>query len=143
MWPRRSLRRRRASNTGFALVEVLVTIAILAIVGSITYASLGQRAPALARSEAGEIALLLQRARLEAAERGRPVEISWDAQTRRFIAGAHSHDLARGVSGPAEPLRLTIAPTGASPGLVFEVTADGYVVTVRLDGLTGRVARAS
>lgn len=135
--------RRRAGTTGFALVEVLVTVAIVVMIGALSFATMGNRGPSLARTEAGEIALVLQRARMEAAERGRAVEIRWNAEDQTLIAGSSTHVMRRGVEGPAEAFTLTLQPTGQSDGLTLPVTASGYAVEVTLDWLTGRVATTS
>lgn len=135
--------RRRAHTRGIALVEVLVTITIVVMIGALSFATMGKRGPSLARAEAGEIALVLQRARMEAAERGRAVSISWDGDTQTLVAGSSTHVLRRGVEGPSEPLAITLEPTGQSTGLTLPVTAGGYRVEVTLDWLTGRVRQSS
>lgn len=135
--------RRRSTARGMALIEVLVTITIVVMIGGLTFATMGNRGPSLARAEAGQIALVLQRARMEAAERGRAVEIRWDGDSQTLVAGSATHVLRRGVEGPSEPLTITLQPTGQSDGLTLPVTADGYRVDVTLDWLTGRVRQTS
>ncbi|MEO0370117.1 MAG: hypothetical protein AAF231_01545 [Pseudomonadota bacterium] len=124
-------------------MEVLVTITIVVMIGAVSFATFGNRGPALARAEAGEISLILQRARMEAAEQGRAVEIRWDDRTQTLTAGSATHVMRPGVEGPAEPLTLTLQPTGQSDGLTLAVTAGGYAVEVTLDWLTGRVRTTS
>ncbi len=135
--------RRRRSSRGLALIEVLVTLTIVVMIGALSFATFGKRGPALARAEAGEVALVLQRARMEAAERGRAIEIRWAADTQTLIAGSSTHVLRRGVEGPQDPITITLQPTGQSEGLSLPVTAGGYVVEITLDWLTGRVRQSS
>ena len=135
--------RRRAHARGLALVEVLVTITIVVMIGALGFATFGKQGPSLARSEAGQIALILQRARMEAAERGRAVEIRWVGDAQTLIAGSSRHVLRRGVTGPERAFEIILQPTGQSDGLMLPVTAGGYSVQVTLDWLTGRVQQSS
>ena len=139
---RRSIRRRRGSR-GLALIEVLVTLTIVVMIGALSFATFGKQGPSLARAEAAEIALVLQRARMEAAELGQAVEIRWQADTQTLLAGSGSHQLRRGVEGPRMPIEVTLQPTGQSEGLVLPVVAGGFRVEVTLDWLTGRERSAS
>ncbi len=136
-------KRRRAGAKGLALVEVLVTITIVVMIGALSFATMGNRGPGLARAEAAEIALILQRARMEAAELGRAVEIHWDADDQTLTAGSAHHVLRRGTTGPSEPLTIILQPTGQSDGLTLPVTANGFAVEVTLDWLTGTVRQSS
>lgn len=135
--------RRRGASRGIALIEVLVTLTIVVMIGALSFATFGKRGPALVRAEAAEVALVLQRARMEAAERGQPVEIRWQADTRTLVAGSGRHQLRTGVEGPSDPLQVTLQPTGQSEGLILPVTADGFRVEITLDWLTGKVRSAS
>ena len=140
---RRSNIRRRPGSRGLALIEVLVTLTIVVMIGALSFATFGKQGPALARAEAAEVAMVLQRARMEAAERGHAVEIRWEARTRTLSAGTSSHQLRRGVEGPVDTIEITLQPTGQSDGLTLPVTAGGYRVEVTLDWLTGKVRQSS
>lgn len=120
-----------------------MTLTILALIGALSFASFGQQGPALARAEAAQVALVLQRARLEAAERGQAVEVRWEARAQTLHAGSSQHALRRGVTGPGQPFAITLQPTGQSEGLRLPLEAAGFAVEVTLDWLTGRVAQRS
>ena len=124
-------------------MEVLVTITIVVMIGALSFATFGQRGPSLARAVAGQIALVLQRARMEAAERGLPVAIRWDAEAQTLPAGSTTHVMRRGVTGPEEGVEILMQPTGQSEGFTLPARAGGFEVEVTLDWLTGRVRRTS
>ena len=131
--------RRRSGQKGFATVEVLVAVAVLVIVGTLGVLTLGNRDSAVLRSEAADVALFLQQARLRAAESGQPVAVVFDDRTNTLISDGRSHVLAPRVSGAAVPARLRISPSGENDGMTLTLAAGEVRTRVRLDWLTGRV----
>lgn len=132
-------RRRRTGQKGFATVEVLVAVAVIVIVGTLGFLTFGNRDTARLRSEAADVALFLQQARLRAAESGQPVAVAFDDRSGALTSGTRSYVLDGGVRGSAAPARLRIAPSGENDGLILTLAAGDARTRVRLDWLTGRV----
>ncbi len=130
---------RRRSDAGFATVEVLVTVAIVVIVSTISITALGRSDRARLQTEVADIALVLQQARLLAAERGRPVAISYTSRTQTLTTPYQSHTLGSRVSSPNDDAELTIRPSGENDGLVLVLVSGDLSREVELDWLTGQI----
>ncbi|HEX2254400.1 MAG TPA: GspH/FimT family pseudopilin, partial [Thermoanaerobaculia bacterium] len=109
--PRRSRRRRRA---GFTLLELIVSLAILAVVTAVALpAVLGTTARLRLRSAAGEVATALRAARLHAVrhathvavrlETGGPGAVRWMLYRDGDGDGVLSRDIAAGTDPAVEP----------------------------------------
>jgi Tfp pilus assembly protein FimT len=140
MWKaKRQNRRCSATNKGFATVEVLVTVAIVMLIGTISIMALGRSDRAVLQDDVASIALALQQARLQAAETGRPVAVVFSQDDRTLTAGSLEHTLARGVSSPNETTRIFIRPSGENEGLDLLLVSGTHSRAVELDWLTGQV----
>ncbi|WP_373636826.1 Tfp pilus assembly protein FimT/FimU [Yoonia sp. BS5-3] len=140
MWKaKRPFSGRRNGSRGFATVEVLVTVAIVILIGSISILAFGRSDRAALQDDVAGIALALQQARLEAAETGRSVAVEFDADDGILRAGRAEHTLSRGVSSTNETTRLQIRPSGENEGLALELVAGEVSRIVELDWLTGQI----
>lgn len=130
--------RRRAR--GFALVEVLVAMAIVVSIGTLSYLTLSGRSDrARVEADAAGIALFLQQTRMRALEQGQPVEIVLKADEGILAAGATRHPLPEGVILSPTAARIVMRPSGESNGLVLEIARGDARAGITLDWLTGRV----
>lgn len=133
---------------GFTLVEMLVTLAVLALALTLASRSLGgiaagQRPARLSGAIAGEIGLL----RAEALRTGRSASLVFDAAGGRFLSsrpGAAPIPAPLHVTVEAagrEPGEIRLLPDGSSTGgrIVLRDAAARSVVSV--SALTGRVRR--
>ncbi len=134
-----STNRRRSAAQGFATVEILVAVAIVVLIGSISILALGRSDRALLQDEVAAISLALQQARLQAAETGQPVEVEYSVDDKTLRAGVAEHTLARGVTSPNETTRIFIRPSGENEGLTLELVAGDLSRSVQLDWLTGQI----
>ncbi|GFE66492.1 GspH/FimT family pseudopilin [Litoreibacter roseus] len=132
-------RRRRRGQGGFATLEVLVTVAVVLLVGTVSIFAMGQSDGARLRADAAAIALMLQQARLEAVESGKPVSVEYSKDTRSLVTARSQHTLSRGVDSDSPSRRVTIRPSGESRGFAISLKAGPRTQTVHLDWLTGRV----
>ncbi|MEL6682948.1 MAG: hypothetical protein AAFQ09_09920 [Pseudomonadota bacterium] len=137
MWKARQ--RKRALTGGFATVEVLVAVAIVVLIGTISILALGRSDRATLQSDVASIALVLQQARLQAAESGQPVLIEFSEENKTLRGGVAQHTLNRVVSSPTESARVFIRPSGENEGLNLVLVAGPHERAVELDWLTGRV----
>lgn len=131
--------RRRGAAQGFATVEILVTVAIVILIGSISILALGRSDRALLQDDLAAISLALQQARLQAAETGQPVEVAFTQDDQTLRAGVAEHVLSRGVTSPNETTRVFIRPSGENEGLTLELVAGDLTRSVQLDWLTGQI----
>ncbi len=137
---------------GFTLVEMLVTLAVLALALTLASRSLGgmpagQRPARLSGALAAEIGLL----RAEALRTGRSASLVFDAAGGRFLssrpgatpiaAPVHVTVEAAGREQDAQPGEIRLLPDGSSTGgrIVLRDAAARSVVSV--SALTGRVRR--
>ncbi|OGN46949.1 MAG: type II secretion system protein GspH [Caulobacterales bacterium RIFCSPHIGHO2_12_FULL_68_13] len=138
---RARLQRRR---TGFTLVELMVTVAVIGLAAGAVALSLPDPRPAVGL-EAEQFAARLSRAREEAILTNRPVAA--DADTAGY--GFSSFDgavwtplngvfIARtwgeGVAAPADPVRIVFDPTGVADPARVRLTRDNQSRTVTVDG---------
>lgn len=124
---------------GLATVEVLVAVAIVLMVGTVSILTFGGNDRGQVRSEAADIALFLQQSRMRALEMGRPVEIILSADDGNLRTGAATHHFAEGIAVSPDNARLVLDPTGASDGLALTLRKGDQTAQVVLDWLTGRV----
>ena len=140
MWKaKRHTGRRSANAKGFATIEVLVTVAIVVLIGTISILALGRSDRAALQGDVASIALALQQASLHAAETGRSVEIEYTQDSRTLRAGVTEHTLTRGVTSPNETTRIFIRPSGENEGLDLLLVAGDHSRSVELDWLTGQI----
>ncbi|MCY4336427.1 MAG: prepilin-type N-terminal cleavage/methylation domain-containing protein [Litoreibacter sp.] len=134
------MRRRRAHSTqGYALIEMLVAMAIVVIIGTLAFLAFGNQDQRRLNAEAAEIALHLQTARMRALEAGRPIEIVVASEQGVIDAGGAQLALPDDLRISPQSAELILQPSGGSPGLVLELSRNAARKTVSLDWLTGRV----
>lgn len=131
--------RRRAGDQGFATVEVLVAVAIVVLIGTVSILALGRSDRAALQSDVASVALVLQQARLQAAETGQPIAVEYSQADQTLKAGFAEHTLERGVTSPNETTRIFIRPSGENEGLNLVLVAGDHSRSVELDWLTGQV----
>lgn len=73
---------------GFTLLEVIITIAVLGVLFGLGIMSFSQPR---ARLYSDQVASQIRQARIEAIKRNRPIAVTWDAATSRFLT---RHDTA-------------------------------------------------
>lgn len=138
MWKVRRPARGR-SALGFAAVEMLVTVAIVVLIGTISIFALGRTDKAQLENDVASIALMFQQARLQAAETGRPVEVIYSQPDMSVTTPVETHIFGRGVTSPTESATIIIRPSGESEGLELELVSGDLSRTVGVDWLTGQV----
>lgn len=137
---RRSTPTRKSQQTrGFAAVEMLVTVAIVVLIGTLAIFLLGRSDRAQLQNDAAEIALILQQARLQAAESGRPVEVQYSQRDRSISTPTAVYEFGRGVTSDTESARIIIRPSGENEGLDLVLAAGDFTRAVELDWLTGQI----
>ena len=137
MWKARP--HRTCNARGFAAVEMLVTVAIVVLIGTVAIFALGRTDRAQLQDNAAEIALVLQQARLQAAETGRPVEVMYSQEERSIATPTALHEFSRGVTSSTESARVVIRPSGESEGLDLVLLSGDLTRSVELDWLTGQI----
>lgn len=138
MWKVRPHRRPRGA-LGFAMVEVLVTVAIIVLIGATAIFALGRSDRAQLQNEVAEIALVLQQARLQAAETGRSVEVVYSQQDGSLATPTQQHQFGRGVTSATKSTRILIRPSGENDGLYLVLVAGDFTRSIELDWLTGQI----
>ncbi len=121
------------------MVEVLVTVAIVVLVGTIAILAMGRSDRAQLENDAAAIALVLQQARLQAAETGRPVEVIYSEEARSLSTPTQTHVFGRGVTSPTDSARILIRPSGENEGFDLVLVAGDLTRSVALDWLTGQI----
>lgn len=128
---------------GFTLIEMLVVLAVLALVSGILYPALDK---ALRRqafvSACADVDALLRRARAEAMRRGSPIRIAAASDRRGLVSPAGEARLPAGA-GLAMPLRgLAFFPDGSALGGVVTVTDRGRARRWSVESPTGAILRS-
>lgn len=136
--------RRRDAHAGFSMIEMLVAVAILGMVATAGMMAIGNRDSANLRREAHELAMTLNRARLDAARLGRSVTLRYDSRQHTLFTGASKMKVAdtvsvRNVLDNRGGFELTLSPSGTSEGLLAALNLSESALWLTLDPLTGRV----
>lgn len=136
MRPISAARRRR--DRGFALVEVLVALAIVAGIGVVSFIAFsGGSDRARVQSDAAEIALFLQQSRMRALETGQPVTLRI---ADGIMSNAHSEiQMSPGTQVAPSEAELTLRPSGENDGLALTLSRGATRANITIDWLTGRV----
>lgn len=137
MWKAR--RRSRTATRGFAAVEVLVTVAIVVLIGTVAIFALNRTDRVQLENDVAAVALALQQARLQAAETGTPVEVIFSQPDQSLSTPTQTLTFGRGVTSPTDSARILLRPSGESEGLEITLVAGEMSRTVGVDWLTGQV----
>lgn len=143
------------SARGFTLLELIVTLAVLAIAAAVVAPAIGRGSDSLkARADVAGFAATLRHAREKAINGQRPHRVEVDTETHRMsiIAPPAAADdkevretrtLSTRLTIEASPTpAVTFDPRGISSGAEFKLTSGGIVYLVSVDRLTGRVKSA-
>ena len=142
----RCLSARRVRRSGFTLVELLMTVAIIGLAAGAVVLSVPDPRPSVA-ADAERFAARLSRAREEAVLSNRPVAVETTAAGYRFSVfdGADWSPLTDGPFGqerwsegvsvaPADPVRVVFDPTGVAEPATLTLGRDGQTARVEIDG---------
>lgn len=139
---------RRRAVAGFTLLELLVTLLVLALAVGLVVPMVGRSTETVrARAEVAAFAALLRHAREQAITRREPHAVVVDPTARRvtLVAGEtvrESRSLPERLTVEAIPppaLSVRFDPSGLSTGADFRVTTGAVRYRVTVDALTGRV----
>jgi prepilin-type N-terminal cleavage/methylation domain-containing protein len=111
------MRTSAAGNRGFTLLELLVTLAVLALVSALAAPAVASRLldPQPAKS-ARLVKGLLEEARGAAANAGEPVAVLWLPESRRFALARAGGPEARGADGGGAGARGVAAARASAIG---------------------------
>jgi len=140
-----------AGARGFTLLELIVTIAVIALVVGLAAPTIGRSTEALrARADVAGFSALLRAARERAIVTQTPQAVVVDPPAHRVSVRAggpdgevrETHALSDRVTIEASPppaLIVRFEPQGSSNGGDFRLTAGAVAYRVTVDPLTGRV----
>lgn len=144
--------RRRGPDRGFTLVELVITLLVLAVALAVVAPAVGRSTDTLrTRAEAARLAAMLRHAREQAITSGRPHALVVDPDRHRLtiVAGTdevrESRDLSPDLVIEATPppaLTVRFEPHGVSSGGHFRLQRGAVRYRVTVDALTGRVRTA-
>jgi general secretion pathway protein H len=149
---------RRVAPAGFTLLEILVTLAIIAIVSALVAPAIAGRLlePPPQRS-ARLLKGMLEEARARAATRGVAVPVLWSPETRRFTLGGGAAERALEIPADVEVTTQDLVnagsdaagietlqgvvffPLGGSTGGSVVLRSGSSVISLRLQRLSGNV----
>lgn len=135
---------RRGAGAGFSMIEMLVAVAILGMVATAGVMAIGSRDVANLRREANDLAMTLNRARLDSARLGRTVTLKYDARRHALVTESSELKIARSVTirnmhNNSNRFEVRMSPSGISGGLFAALSSGDNMLWVTLDPLTGRV----
>ena len=144
--------RRKVRSRGFTLLELIVTLFVLALAIGLTAPAIGRSAAALrARAEVAGFSAVLRHARERAITTGRAHAVVIDPEARRMSITSgddevrESRALPEGLGVEASPppaLTVRFEPQGISNGGDFRLTSGTVAYRVTVDTVTGRVRTA-
>lgn len=128
-------------SAGFTAIELLVGLAILALIASLAYARLGGVRPAAA-VEAAALGLTYQLRTLRAAavRDNHEMTFALTADGRGFITSRGGGALPRGVTAGATSLQIMFFPDGTSTGGAVVLGNGRSERRVHVDWLTGHAS---
>jgi prepilin-type N-terminal cleavage/methylation domain-containing protein len=138
-------------DDGFTLLELIVTLAVIAVVVGLTVPTIGRSTEAIrVRADVAGFGALLRHAREQAITTRRPQAVVVDPAARRLtlVAGGpdgearQSRTLSERLSVEANPpaaLVVRFEPQGGSSGGDFRLSAGSITYRLTVDALTGRV----
>ena len=141
--------REEVGAGGFTLLELLVTLAVIALAVGLAVPTIGRSAESVrARAEIAGFSALLRHAREQAITRRETHRVVVEPAARRLTVLAGENEVRR---TRVFPERLTIEaaslpstvvrfePEGTSNGGEFRLTSGGTTYRVTVDAVTGRV----
>jgi general secretion pathway protein H len=140
--------RRRARETGLTLVEMLVVLAIVAVMAGIVVLGIGSGGDRNAEVEAKRLAARLTLAADEAMVSDSPLAIAWDKGSYRFlirdggqwrdepVSALEPHTLSRGVALDATAKSPFAIGSGRPTELRLATAKNAW--TVHFDGATAK-----
>jgi general secretion pathway protein H len=142
-----------AGERGFTLLELVVTLLVLAIAVGVVVPTVGRSTDTIrGRAEVARFSAMLRHAREQAIATQRPHTLAIDPAAHRVTVTAEGADEARETrtlpadlvvrADPPPALSIRFEPHGVSTGGTFQVTTGNVRYRVTVDALTGRV-RAS
>jgi general secretion pathway protein H len=144
--------RATVASRGFTLLEVLITLFVIAVAVGLVVPTIGKSAEGIrARADVAGFAAFFRHAREQAITRREPQRVVVDPDAHRvsLVVGEDTIRRARVLSGrvaiePLSPTALVVRfePEGTSSGGAFRLTSGGTTYRVTVDAVTGRVRSA-
>lgn len=147
--PRFPARRSSPRTAGFTLLELIVTLFVLALAVGLTVPTIGRSTETVrARAEVSRFAAMLRHAREQAITTRRPYSVVIDPQGNRVTIRTGDDEIRETrtlpdrflvQANPPTALAVRFEAQGVSNGGDFRVTSGSVVYRVTVDPLTGRV----
>ncbi len=145
----RGTTRRGQTSAGFTLLELIVTLFVLALATGLVMPAIGRGTESIrARADVSRFSALLRHVREQAITARRAHEVRIDPAEHRVSVKAGSEDPRPTLTLPERisiranpPLALTVRfePYGGSSGADFVLTSSGLRYHITVDPVTGRV----
>lgn len=134
---------------GFTLLELIVTLLILAVAAAVVAPAIGRSLDTIkARADVAGFAATLRHARERAISTGRTHTVLVDPAEHRLtiVGGEDGAQVTRTIpprlrveANPPSALSVRFEPQGVSSGGDFRVTSGGVTYRLTIEPLTGRV----
>jgi prepilin-type N-terminal cleavage/methylation domain-containing protein len=142
-------RRAKVDRRGFTLLELLVTLLVLALALGVTMPSIGRGIEAVrARADVARFSAMLRHAREQAITTRRPHAVVVDPAAHRLLLLGGDDEVRETRAlradltvepNPPNAFRVSFQPHGVSSGGSFRLVTGGMRYRVSVDALTGRV----